>query len=84
MQKCRKPFHDQKDENCQNCEERDDREQQEDSEGRVHPEAHTHQHGPQDVGQLCMGQAQRPEPQVRCRVGDAAQTVLDGMNYLGH
>lgn len=62
VQKCRKPFHDQKDENCQNCEERDDREQQQDSEGRVHPEAHTHQHGPQDVGQLCKGTVRQSAP----------------------
>lgn len=48
----RQPFHDQKDENGQNREECDDREQQQDPVGGVHPEAHAHQHGPQDVRQL--------------------------------
>lgn len=62
VKKCRKPFHDQKDENGQSRKESGDREQQQDSEGRVHPEAHTHQHGPQDVGQLCKGTVQRSAP----------------------
>lgn len=31
-----------------------------------------------------MGQAERPEPQVGCGVGDAAQAVLDGVDGLVH
>lgn len=55
VKECRKPFHDQKDENCQNCKERNNREEQQDSVGGVHAEAHSHQHGPQDIRQLCKG-----------------------------
>lgn len=84
MKKRRKPFHDQKDENGQNCKERDNWEQQQDAIGGVDAEAHAHQHGPQDIRQLCMSQAECPEPQVGGGVGDASQTVLNGMDYLSH
>lgn len=53
VEKCRKPFHDQKDKNSQNCKESHDRQQQQDPIGGVHTQAHTHQHGPQHIGQLC-------------------------------
>lgn len=49
VKKCRKPFHDQKDENGQNRKESDDREKQQDPVGRVYAEADPHQHGPQHV-----------------------------------
>lgn len=41
MEKCRKPFHDQKNKNGQNCKERRDRQQQQDPIGAVHTQAHT-------------------------------------------
>lgn len=53
MEKSRKPFHDQQDENGENCEDGDDQEEQQDPEGGVHAEPHTHYHGPQYIRQLC-------------------------------
>ena len=55
VKKCRKPFHDQKDENRQYRKESDHWEQHQDPVGCVYPEADVHQHGPQDLRQLCVG-----------------------------
>ena len=42
-----------------------------------------HVHGPAD-GLTCVGEAEGPEAEVGGGVGDAAQTVLDGVDGLVH
>lgn len=39
-------------------------------------------HGPQNFGELSVGQRQSPETEVRSGVRDTAQAELDGMNDL--
>ena len=41
-----------------------------------------HHHGPQHLGQLGVGQGQRPQPEVGGCVGDGTQHVLDRVDSL--
>ena len=42
--------------------------------------AHPHDHAPENLRQLVVGQRQRPQPEVAGGVGDGAEDVLDGVN----
>ena len=41
-----------------------------------------HDHVPEDLRQLCVGEGEGPEPEVGGRVGDGAEDVLDRVDAL--
>ena len=47
-----------------------------------HAQSHLEHHVPQHFRQLRMRQTQGPQPKVRGGVGNARQTILDGVNRL--